>query len=62
MKIGIELLEKVRGEGINIPFGFVTSEGTPALREQAKAAGASFHITKPFTPDTFQVALSPVLS
>lgn len=59
---GIELLQKVREEGINMPFGFVTSEGTPAVREQAMAAGASFHITKPFTPDMFQVELSSVLS
>jgi len=59
---GIELLHKVKEEGISIPFGFVTSEGTPAVREQAIAAGASFHITKPFTPETFHAELSPVLS
>ena len=59
---GIELLHKVREEGIKVRFGFVTSEGTPAVRQQAVAAGASFHITKPFTPETFQTELAPVLS
>lgn len=59
---GIELLQKVKEEGIKVPFGFVTSESTPAVREQALAAGAKFLICKPFTAETFQNELTPVLS
>jgi two-component system chemotaxis response regulator CheY len=58
---GIELLEQLAESGAQTPFGFVTSEGTPAMRERAQAAGARFLIAKPFTVDAFQAALGPVL-
>ncbi len=58
---GIELLEAVRGDGIDVTFGFITTEGTAEMRAKATDAGASFLITKPFTPESFQEALSPVL-
>ena len=35
-----------------VPFGFVTSEGTPEMRAIAEEAGALFLIAKPFTPDS----------
>ena len=44
------------------PFGFVTSEGTPEMRDLAKEAGALFLITKPFTSDDFEATLAPVLN
>ncbi len=59
---GIELLEKLNENGKKVKFGFVTSEGTPEMREKAKGAGALFFISKPFTADTFQEALNPVIS
>jgi two-component system chemotaxis response regulator CheY len=58
---GIELLRQLRADGSTVPFGFVTSESTPAMREQATEAGAAFLIGKPFTPDTFSDTLKPVL-
>jgi two-component system, chemotaxis family, chemotaxis protein CheY len=58
---GIELLRALRGNGIDVPFGFVTSEGSDDMREVAQAAGAQFVIVKPFTPEGFRDALSPVL-
>lgn len=58
---GIDLLKKLRGEGDKTPFGFVTSEGTPEMREMATAEGAMFLITKPFTADDFERTLGPVL-
>ena len=58
---GIELLGAVTTEKIGVKFGFVTSESTPAMREQATAAGAQFLIAKPFTPETFEQALRGVL-
>jgi two-component system chemotaxis response regulator CheY len=58
---GIELLRVLRGAGDQIPFGFVTSEGSPEMRRTAEAAGALFVIAKPFTPEAFRDALQPVL-
>jgi two-component system chemotaxis response regulator CheY len=58
---GIELLRALRGQGDTTPFGFVTSEGSPEMRQRAQDAGAMFLIAKPFTPEAFQAALEPVL-
>jgi two-component system, chemotaxis family, chemotaxis protein CheY len=58
---GIELLHALNEEGIEVRFGFVTSESTPEMREQAIKAGAMFLIAKPFTPDAFQEVLGSVV-
>lgn len=55
---GIELLRALRAEGIDVPFGFVTSESTPQMRQTAREAGALFLIAKPFTADDIGDALS----
>ncbi len=59
---GIELLQKLRSEGHSVKFGFVTTEGTPEMRKLAMDSGALFLIAKPFTPETFQHVLQPVLA
>lgn len=58
---GMELLTALKAEKSPVRFGFVTSEGTPAMRKQASDAGAEFLIAKPFTTDCFVRALRPVL-
>jgi two-component system chemotaxis response regulator CheY len=58
---GLEFLQRLRASGNDVPFGFVTSEGSPDMREKAEQAGALFLIAKPFTPETFAEALEPVL-
>lgn len=58
---GIELLKAIAEAGIQLKFGFVTSESTDSMREQAAAAGALFLIAKPFTPESFQDTLGPHL-
>jgi two-component system chemotaxis response regulator CheY len=58
---GIQFLKELRGAGSNVPFGFVTSEGTPEMRRTAEEAGALFLIAKPFTADTFRDILDPIL-
>ena len=58
---GIELLQTLNEEGININFGFVTTEATRDMREQANSAGAKFLIAKPFTEDDFSNALEPYI-
>nr|WP_279590970.1 response regulator [Modestobacter marinus] len=59
---GIECLEALRASGSQVPFGFVTSEGSPEMREKAANAGALFLIAKPFNEDTFKDALDGVIS
>jgi two-component system, chemotaxis family, chemotaxis protein CheY len=54
---GIDFLKATRAAGSTVPFGFVTSEGTPAMRQQANEAGANFLIAKPFTAESFGSAL-----
>ncbi|MCA9622800.1 MAG: response regulator [Myxococcales bacterium] len=58
---GIELLRKLRADGRGVRFGFITTEGTPEMRNVAAEAGAAFLIAKPFTPDMFRESLSPIL-
>jgi len=55
---GIDALNALRNSGSNVPFGFVTSEGSDEMRQRATLAGAAFLIAKPFTPEAFQEALS----
>ena len=59
---GIECLQALRSSGSVVPFGFVTSEGSPEMRQTADEAGALFLIAKPFTADTFRDAIEPVLA
>lgn len=58
---GIDVLAALRAKGRDVPFGFVTSEGSPDMRQKAENAGALFLISKPFTPEAFREALEPVL-
>ena len=59
---GFECLEALRSSGSSVPFGFVTSEGSPEMRDKAAGAGALFLIAKPFNEDTFRDALQDVIS
>jgi len=58
---GIDALARLRASGSEVPFGFVTSEGSDEMRARAEAAGALFLIAKPFTPELFAESLSAVL-
>lgn len=60
-KSGIEFLQDLRASGNQVPFGFVTSEGSDQMRSQAAEHGALFLIAKPFTAEMFAEALKPVL-
>lgn len=61
-KTGIEFLRELRASGNNTPFGFVTSESNPAMREQAIEAGAAFLLCKPFNADQFAEVVGSVVS
>jgi two-component system chemotaxis response regulator CheY len=57
---GIEFLRVLRAEDNQTAFGFVTSESTPAMRDQAIEAGAAFLLAKPFSTEDFQRFLAKV--
>lgn len=59
---GLELLQALRAEDINVDFGFITTESTTEMRQKATEAGAKFLIAKPFTVESFQKVLDTVLS
>ena len=59
---GFEFLEKLRADGNSVTFGFVTSEGTPGVEQQAVGAGAKFLLTKPFTADKFKAAIEGAIA
>lgn len=59
---GIELLRQLNASGTDIPLGFVTSEGSPQMRELAESEGALFLIAKPFTPELFRETIDPLLA
>lgn len=54
---GYDFLIRLRSDGYEVPFGFVTSENTPDMMAKARSAGAMFLIGKPFTVDIFRETL-----
>ena len=59
---GLEFLQNLRSKGDTTDFGFVTTEGTEDVKEQATEAGATFFIEKPFTVQSIENALGPILA
>ena len=58
---GIDFLRELRATQNKVPFGFITSETSKGIKDLAMSAGATFLISKPFTPEDVQRALSPIL-
>ena len=58
---GIDLLKTLRAAGRNIKLGFITSESSAEIRQQAVDSGAAFVIVKPFTPAAIEHALTPLM-
>ncbi len=58
---GIDFLTEVRASKCTVPFGFITSESSAAIRDLAINSGANFLITKPFTAEGVHDALAPIL-
>ncbi len=58
---GIELLEALRAEDIDVTFGFITTESSTEMRKRATDAGAQFLISKPFTLEAFEKVLATVV-
>lgn len=58
---GIDFLKQIRAAQNDVPFGFITSETSPGIKEIAMNSGATFLISKPFSPEDVQEALTPIL-
>lgn len=58
---GLEFKQALDAEGSRIPFGFITSEGTEAMRRRAAEAGANFLLAKPFTHLDVTAVLGAIL-
>ena len=58
---GIDFLRQLRAEENKVPFGFITSESSAGIKELAMNSGADFLISKPFTPEDVEKALTPIL-
>ncbi len=58
---GLDFLKALRGRSMQVPFGFVTTESSPEMRQTAHSEGAAFLIAKPFTVETFETTLAPFL-
>ncbi len=58
---GIDFLRSLREAQIETTFGFITSETSKSIHEEAMKEGAKFIICKPFTPDDIQLQLGPLL-
>jgi YesN/AraC family two-component response regulator len=59
---GLDLIETIKRESPRSKFGIITSSKNPEVNLQARAAGASFFISKPFTKSGVQEALKHILS
>jgi two-component system chemotaxis response regulator CheY len=58
---GIDFLLQVRAAGNTVPFGFITSETSAGIKDLAMNSGATFLLSKPFTPEDVEKALTPIL-
>lgn len=58
---GIELLKKIRKEGIKAKVGLVTTERSRERVQEAKEAGALFIVSKPFNAETLHDAVEDAL-
>ncbi len=55
---GYSMVRKMREEGIDVPVGFITSDGGPQFRARAAEVGADFVLQKPFTEQALLDALA----
>lgn len=58
---GLDFLKQIRSSDKTTAFGFITSERSSETRVLAMNEGATFMLSKPFTPDDIRDALEPIL-
>ncbi|HEY3745881.1 MAG TPA: response regulator, partial [Gemmatimonadaceae bacterium] len=57
---GLEFLQKLKEDGLEVPVIMLTTEGQHDLIQQAKTLGARGWIVKPFKPDLLLAAAKRV--
>lgn len=58
---GLELVESLQKDGIDVAFGISSAERSMETLNQARSLGAQFFLQKPFSPDDIHLALEPVI-
>ncbi|MFP5229933.1 MAG: response regulator [Acidobacteriota bacterium] len=58
---GLDFLKQIRENDKKTAFGFITSERASETRVLAMTEGATFMLSKPFTPEDIREALEPIL-
>ncbi|MEM9039127.1 MAG: response regulator [Actinomycetota bacterium] len=59
---GIEMLRALNKEAGGLAVGFITSESTDEIKQQAESAGAAFFLSKPIDVDDLSDALQAVIA
>lgn len=54
---GLEMLQRVRSGGAQLPIVLLTTEGSPEILRRAKSLGATAWIVKPFNADLLLAAV-----
>ncbi len=57
---GLEMVEKLKAAGNQIPIVMLTTEGAKELIDRAKAAGAKGWLVKPFKPEQLVAAVQKI--
>lgn len=55
---GLEMVEKMKTDGVTIPIIMLTTEGATDLIDRAKKAGAKGWLVKPFKPEQLVAAVN----
>ena len=58
---GLTLISAFKRNGIQVPIGMITGNGSEQEVARVQEAGAAFVITKPFLPETLKAALEPYI-
>lgn len=58
---GIQMVEKMKADGVTVPIIILTTEGAADLIDRAKAAGAKGWLVKPFKPDQLVAAVTKLV-
>lgn len=57
---GLEMVEKIKADGVTVPIIMLTTEGAADLIQRAKAAGAKGWLVKPFKPEQLVAAAQKI--
>ena len=59
---GLEMLQKMREQGVTVPVVMITAHGNPENEAEARRLGAVDFVVKPFSPKEIRERVAKVLS